>query len=60
MKKSFKIWSAKIEKDGDVYWARVVARTSTAAENWICKNYKCELDDIVWLSIEPIEVIEEE
>lgn len=59
MKKSFKIWSAKIEKDGNVYWARVVARKSSAAMNWICKNFECEEDDIVWLSVEPIEVIME-
>lgn len=59
MKKSFKIWGARIEKDEDVRYTKVVARTTTAALNWICKNYKCELDDIIWLSVEPIDVIVE-
>lgn len=61
MKKSFKNWSAKIEKDGEeARYARVVARTATAALNWICKNCECELDDITWLSSDPIDVAEEE
>ena len=60
MEKSFKNWSAKIEKDGESRYAKVVARTTTAALNWICKNCECELDDIVWLSSDPIDVAEEE
>lgn len=61
MKKSFKNWSAKIEKDGEeVRYAHVIARTTNAALNWVCKNFECELDDITWLSSEQIDVAEEE
>lgn len=60
MKKEFKSWSAKIEKDGESRYEKVVARTATIALNWFCQNCDCELDDIAWLSSDPIDVAEEE
>lgn len=60
MKKAFKNWSVKIEKDDDVRYAHVVARTATAALNWVCKTFDCGLDDITWLSSDEIAVAEEE
>lgn len=61
MEKNFKQWTMKIEKAGeDGRYAKVVARTTTAALNWVCQNCACELDDIVWMTNEPIDVAEEE
>lgn len=60
MKKNYKNWSAKIEKGGETRYAKVVARTTSGAMNWICLNCDCELDDITWLSSDPIDVAEEE
>lgn len=58
-KKNFKTWSVRIEKDGDGRYVYLVARTLMSALKRVCESESVELDDIVYASGDPIDVVEE-